>query len=646
MRVFFACFICVLFFHGIASAQPVTREDSLKLVIEKSPTPAAKLKNVLAFCDQWESINPDTLKTYSLLARQLATRQNDKRASLIADYYIAAWLFQANKIDTSLALTNKTINTYQKDFSYDETLAKLMGLKLNILIRTDHISEMTASSFAFIKLAEEHRDTLSMARGMVSVGNANMRLKKYDETLGWYQKALRLSDNPAYKQKLGFVYNNIAIVFYHLDKEDSAIYYVKQGIYYSQQSGNLTSLSNAWILYGGLLAEYKHIGEAETAFQKGIEIRKRTSDVYYVIADMAQLALFYRDNNEPQKTIAICNEALALLKKSGNDFSNRIAIYEELSKAYLQVKDYKNYSDALQRQLELKDSIYQKNVAQEMAEMQAKYDLQRRENVIMQQQFDIAKKNYLLVGSLIFSLVIIIASYFILREYRRRQKTRTAVMLAEEKHKADKAVAEAEDAERRRIAADLHDNLGAKLTHIKRNAAFIMDNPQALTDSDRKKYLSGINDIAKDAIIDLRETIWVLSTETITMQGFADKLKSYLNQQLTDWQNIRWNFQENITENHVLTMQEAMHIFRIVQELTHNIIRHSNAGAMDVLLVSAAKGFELTVQDDGRGFDTHQKKRDHYGLDNMKERAENIGALFSIESMEGSGTKAILIKNK
>lgn len=644
MRAFFACFTCILFFCGMVTAQPFTKEDSLKSAIIKSPTPEAKLKNVLAFCDEWESINPDTLKTYSLLARQLAAEQNDKRASLLADYYIAAWLFQVNKIDTSLALTKKTISAYQKDFSYDEILARLMSLKSNILIRTDHISEMTNSGFALIKLAEEHKDTAGMARGMVTIGNANMRLKKYDETLSWYLRALQLLNNPAYKQKLSFIYNNIAIVFYHLEKEDSAIYYVKQGIHYSQQSGNLTSLSNAWILYGGLMAEYKHIREAEAAFNNGIEVRKKTGDVYYVIADMAQLALFYCDNNEPQKAITICNEALELLKNNGNDFSNRIAIYEELSKAYLQVKDYKNYSGALQQQLNLKDSIYEKNSAEEMAEMQAKYDLQKRENVIMQQKFAITKKNYLLTGSLVFSLIIIAASYFIFREYRRRQKIKTAVMLSEEKRKADEAVAGAEDAERKRIAADLHDNMGAMLSHIKRNASFILDSPQSLTEEEKKKYLSGISNIARDAIIDLRETIWVLSAETITMQGFADKLKSYLNQQLSDWQNIHWNFRENITQNHVMTMQESMHIFRIAQELIHNIIRHSNADMIDVSLASTTKGFELIVQDNGKGFDPHQKKQDHYGLENMKERAKNIGAIFSIESIEGKGTKAILIR--
>jgi signal transduction histidine kinase len=616
IRSFFACCICLLFFCEITCSQSFTKEDSLKSVIAKSSTPEGKLKNVLVFCDEWESINPDTLKTYSQLAKQLAIKQNDKHALLLADYYIAAWLFQVNKIDTALALTEKTINAYKKDFSYDDVLAKLVSLKSNILIRTDHISEMMNTGFDFIKMAEEHKDTANRARAMFTIGNANMRLKKYDETLSWYRKGLQLLNNPVYKQKLSFIYNNIAIVFYHLDREDSATYYVQQGITYSQQAGNLTSVANAYFLYGGLLAEYKHISEAEAAFKKAIGVRQQIGDIYYLISDMAQLALFYCDNNQPQKGIALCNEGLNLLKKNGNDFSNQSALYEVLAKAYLQAKDYKNYSGALQQQLNLKDSIYQKNSAEDMAEMQAKYDLQKRENVIMQQQFDITKKNYLLMGSLILLLVVIIAAYFILREYQRRQKIKTAIMLQEEKRKADEAIVEAEDAERKRIAADLHDNLGTYAASIASN----IDNIQlSSADKNSAAAMQELRINSQSIVSQLSDTIWVLKKDKLPLTAISDRLKNLLQRSYPD---IQTEVLEDIHDDVVFTASQAFHLFHILSEAVNNAVKHS--GGNKILVQIKSGGYwSFCIDDNGSGFNYTEVKKGN-GLQNMQTRAKEM----------------------
>ena len=320
-------------------------------------------------------------------------------------------------------------------------------------------------------------------------------------------------NNDVFKEKLSFIYNNIAIILYHLDKEDSAIYYVKKGIQYSAEDENYTNLANAYFLYGGLLAEYKHINEAETAFKQAIEVRRKIGDIYYIITDMSQLALFYYNNNEPQKGIALCKEGLELLKKNGNDYINENSLYDVLARNYLAVSDYKDYSAALLVQL-IKDSIYQKNSAEDVAEMQAKYDVQKRENVIMQQNFAIVKKNYLPIGSLILLLVVISAAFFIFRENKRRQKIKTQVMLQDEKRKANQAVLEAEDAERKRIAADLHDRNGTYAASIASNIDHVNLLP---ADENSAVALQELRVNSQSIVSELADTIWVLKKNALRL---------------------------------------------------------------------------------------------------------------------------------
>src|SRR6202012_577726 len=204
--------------------------------------------------------------------------------------------------------------------------------------------------------------------------------------------------------------------------------------------------------------------------------------------------------------------------------------------------DSKNYEDILEKEIRLTDAFYQENSAQAIADFETKYQVQKKEATIAQQQLALVRGNYLFYGSVIIAALGATIAFLIFREFRRKQKLKLQQMHEEEKLLSEKAVAEAEETERRRIAADLHDNLGAQLSFIKRNVDFIMDQPAGFRQEDERKYLSSVNDIAQNAMIDLRETLWVLNKDEVSIQEFADKLKSYLKQQLMSRPTIKWDF--------------------------------------------------------------------------------------------------------
>ena len=176
---------------------------------------------------------------------------------------------------------------------------------------------------------------------------------------------------------------------------------------------------------------------------------------------------------------------------------------------------------------------------------------------------------------------------------------------------------------------------------------FIIEQPEGFNRSDEKRYLGYVNDIAQSAMIDLRETLWVLNKDEVTIQEFADKLKSYLRQQLLDKDQIVWEFQEEVTLNWTLASGEVMHLFRIVQELISNGIKHSGADRIDIRFRSGAAGsYQLQITDNGRGFDVNSVPQGHYGLENIHQRAKDIGAELTLESSPGSGTTVLLAKKK
>src|SRR6185312_11353409 len=97
---------------------------------------------------------------------------------------------------------------------------------------------------------------------------------------------------------------------------------------YSREDQNLTNLANALFLYGGMMAEFNHLKEAEQSFKEAIEVRKKIGDIYYLINDMSQLGLFYADTKTPEKGIALCKEGLQLAEKNGQSYGNINSLYE------------------------------------------------------------------------------------------------------------------------------------------------------------------------------------------------------------------------------------------------------------------------------------------------------------------------------
>ena len=131
--------------------------------------------------------------------------------------------------------------------------------------------------------------------------------------------------------------------------------------------------------------------------------------------------------------------------------------------------DHAKHAETLTKIISLKDSVYAKNSALALAEMQTKYELQKKENTNIQLELNLTRKNYLLYGSILLSALAALSAFLIFKNYRRKQKMKMELALAEEKIQAEKGISEAEEKERKRIAADLHDNLGAYAASIASN---------------------------------------------------------------------------------------------------------------------------------------------------------------------------------
>lgn len=193
--------------------------------------------------------------------------------------------------------------------------------------------------------------------------------------------------------------------------------------------------------------------------------------------------------------------------------------------------------------------------------------------------------------------------------------------------------------ERQRISRDLHDNVGAQLTYLINNLDWLADRPgsDGLTDGDRLRSLS---EAGRQAMLTLRQTIWAIGQEALSVDDFADRFKAYVLRMAAIYPGLDLHFEEKFEQPQHLSPATALHFFRIGQEAVHNILKHAQATRIEVFFGSnAEQHFVFTIKDNGCGFEAGEgSKLGHHGLVNMQSRAAECGASLSILSSPGAGS--------
>ena len=191
--------------------------------------------------------------------------------------------------------------------------------------------------------------------------------------------------------------------------------------------------------------------------------------------------------------------------------------------------------------------------------------------------------------------------------------------------------------ERTRIGRDLHDNMGAYTSALLAGLNRIENRDEKET-----KLLTDLKIYGASIMGFLRETIWMLNAEKLTVTAFADRFKNYALRICKNYPEVDLQFRETIDLDKSLPPTIMLNLFRILQEGLQNACKHAQATKIMITIISQEK-LSFSVQDNGVGF-TKLELKDHYGLDNMKQRAGEAGFILELESNE-NGTNVNLSEN-
>jgi signal transduction histidine kinase len=607
--------------------------DNLKKRIRESQSPEEHLSVILDLCDQSYSLHPDTLMAYSIKAEMLARERRDLHEEIRARYYQAFALTNKGLIDSSLALCDKCLLMLHGKVNDPVLLANVLNQKGRCYMRKNQYKEAIDMGYQVINEAEKGKDILLQMKGKTLIGWAYLEMGQTRESLNWHLKALNTTTDTIILKQYGILFANLALNYNGLGKIDSALYYINKAISYSASHENLLGLSNSLAIQAQLFVRSGKTAQAEAPLKEVVEIRKLIGDPFYIVSDMAQLGLYYAHNKQPEKGIAICREGIEIARQYKLD-TKLFFLYGTLADNYKVQGNTAKYAGVLEQIISLKDSVYQTNSAEALAEMQTRYDLQKKENLIIRQQLDLNQKNYLFYGLLLFSFFATVVAWLLFREYRRKQQVKLRQIQVEEKLLSAIAVVKAEEAERKRIAADLHDNLGAYAASIASNIE------QIHLSSENKTNVGAMQELRNNSqsiVSQLNDTIWVLKKDALSLTAISDRLKTFIQRIELSYPDIKIDVFENIATDHLLPPGQAFHLFRILQEAVNNAVRHSGGKQINIRIESN-HSWKITVSDNGKGIPGVTLVEGN-GFLNMKNRSKEAGWKIEWQSNEPSGTQ-------
>lgn len=383
--------------------------------------------------------------------------------------------------------------------------------------------------------------------------------------------------------------------------------------------------------------DVKNFSKAQKIINEAIPVAKQFNMDYDLTSLYFQQykVFFYQKKYKEAKA----SLELAMRTDPSKMAANLVRFYTNMAELYAKTGDYKQAYEWSTKSSALKDSVYHSDSRQAVNMIDRKLKLSEKERQIVllkaeKKETSLVRKNQKLInwllgiGAAIFLMAFILAVYI----YRNRQQ-RTVLKLKElEKQKElelTRAMLEGEERERRRIARDLHDGLGGTLSGIKIKLSGMPNKPAApLIDQ-------AIGQL-EQAIGELRSIARNMMPETLIRSGLQVALRDLCVSLSSEKTTIE--FQSNGAPKEI-AIPSQVNIYRIIQELIANAIRHGKAAKILVQCLQHDNHFLLTVEDNGKGFDPEQPLASRgIGLINIQNRVNLMKGKMQIDAALNEGT--------
>ena len=632
-------------FFLLSSAIAVAQQgyvDELKAIIQqnKQDSASALAYNRLLFMGEDYGVT----QSDSMLKKALGLSQHSKSKEQIAFALLnkALAITKIGKYDSALYTANKAKELINQTDTLKNTgvLAVYYFTRGMILLPQGSFKEETLASFLkALELSQKTGFKYLSAVCYGAVSTAYNYLRQFEHATSINKEMLDFAlQTPVDTIILAKAYNNLGASYINAGDTATAALYFKE---FDKLLPRLKSPYLLQLAKNNKAQRLMEVGKYEEAIQNAfiaIEISKENGlspfvklGTYYLLGYI----YFLQDNlNQARKYM----DATYLLASEIG--SKEYIMYAASGMAEIEGKtgNYKSAAEYLTLQLNLADSISNEKSKINANFLNIEYQTAQKEAQIKLQQAALRQKNiinYVLAGS---ALALALIVFLLYRNYTNRQKLQQQRIIELETEKqllATQSLLQGQEDERSRLAKDLHDGLGGLLSGVKLQLGAMKGN-LILSEEHGRNFNNALNKL-DESISEMRRVAHNMMPEALMKLGLQQALQDYC-ESLSYSQPFIINTEFYGLEQRMEPSVEIV-IYRIVQELVNNAVKHSGASTILAQVIRREENITITVEDNGKGFSTDQlSKVKSVGLHNIQSRVNYLRGQIDIQSTPGSGT--------
>ncbi len=640
--VFLSLLACCAF-SSARSQQPLV--DSITKELQQSMPDTSRAVSMMRLAIDYELV--DTAKAYKAYMEAIRFAQSKKLTYNLGRIYQNLAILHSNsgRNELAIACLDTAIMNYQQS-KHPNTTKMLAGAYNNMGGRYKQINEEDKAVEYYLKgiaLLEQAGIVSELVTPYCNLANTFGDIGEPKRQNEYGFKALDAAKKTGDPKKIFMACFTLANAFIHTQQNNLVMakkYIDTAGIYYDEKAfiNSADIQFSYYLIRAQVFRQLEQFDSAEFYFKKCYSV----SETYNYNYGKAEAQLQLGGVSIQQKKYAEAEKYL----KGGISLADSIGYFNMLDEGYRYMSDvyamtgrYKEAYEYYQKYKDVSDSVTNLDSKKYITDLEKKYETTKKDKQIAEQQVQLQKRktlNYILIGS---AVGLLLFSFLIYRNYNQKKKLqqqRISELETQQQLTATEAILKGEEQERTRLAKDLHDGLGGMLSGIKFSFQTMKGN--LVMTPDNQQVFERSMDMIDSSIKEMRRVAHNMMPEALVRFGLDTALKDFCND-INQSGMLQITYQSIGLENTEVDQTTAVNIFRIIQELINNSLKHANAKTAIVQIIRKDGSFSITVEDDGKGFDPETlKAAKGIGWTNIQSRVEYLKGSIDVQSGEGKGT--------
>jgi two-component system NarL family sensor kinase len=611
--------------------------DSLRRVLPGS-TGTDRIKTLIELCWEYRFTSADTARSYGLEALDLARQSQDPSLEVEALHNIGV--------------------THEAQSNYDEALKYELGaLALREQLGDEVRTANTLNNIGIIHdekgnyqqafeyyykahtIYQKAGDKAKIAMVSVNMGVVLKAQSDYRLAVTYYSNAMNVYKELGNRFGTAACYANLGSAYFYLPHYDSSLYYSLLATKEFEDQNIVqflpTTICNAGMAFDKLGREK----EAREYLTRAVELNEKYDSKKELSFVLIYLADVERRDHRLDAALRSAQRGLGIALAI--DAQQQVMeARKSLSEIYRDQGRYRDALDEYSKHTVVKDSLFRTEKSRQLAELQTKYDTEKKESAIrlLQQENDLKdsrlERNRLtMIGLALLAIALLVLGYLLRNRMALKQKVELEATRAALREVQLHAVITSQEEERKRFASDLHDGLGQLISAVRLNLSH---------GGVEKKSVDQAVEVLNEMNSEIRNIAFNLMPQVLMRSGLTEALK-----ELATRINRTGEIRITVGAFDLVPIHETekkIALYRICQEWINNVIKYSNCTQINVQLVQHQQELLITVEDNGVGFDPSILKDSlGNGWKNINSRLAMVHGQIEIDSMPNRPGTTVII---